>query len=624
MIQQGGVVTAPAMWKQFLTGLVLVALTALVYWPGLTGPFLFDDFPALVSNSRVHVAAGDWPGLWQAATSFVPGGTGRQLAMASFGLNHMLGGLDPWGWKLGGLLVHLVNAVLVYLLCLRLLVLAGVQQWQRLSAFAVALLWAVHPLQASTVLYVVQRMETLSLTFILLALLSYLRGRSAQIAGQRGWPWLAACVPLLVLALGGKESALLLPLYTLCLELTLLSFAGYTPGQRRFWRWGYAAGVVLGAFVYFVLVVPHYAAMQPYIGRDFSMLERLLSQLRILPMYLGQILLPLPGSMTFYYDDFVSSTSLLQPWTTAIGGLLLVGLAFLAWWWRARVPLASLGIFWFFAAHAITSNVVPLELVFEHRNYFALLGVLLVVAEGVRHIPVRDGPGIKVVGVAAVIVLLGFLGMVRSAMWGNNLLLTTELTHLNPNSARAAQDMGILYNAMSDGNIDSPFFSFAVRELERESSLHNASILGEQSLILLHAENDLPVKAKWWGRMHWRLRHRPIGHETTGALFRLLQRRMEGLVMDDVALGDSFLILFDRKPMPSYSYGVVARHALLFRKDEALAKSILERALTQEELPGYFDDLQDVLHEDGYPELAGWLEAQRQETRNSSLVSGRD
>jgi hypothetical protein len=606
-----GYTSAVAGWKCALAGAALLLLVAGVYWPGLTGPFLFDDFPTLVSNARVHVAAGDWAGLWRAATSFDPGGTGRQLAMASFGLNHMLAGLDPWGWKLGGLLVHLFNALLIYLLCQRLLVLAGVQLYVRASAAALALAWAVHPLQVSTVLYVVQRMETLCLTFILLALLAYLRGRAAQIAGNPGWGWIAACVPLLLLALGAKESALLLPLFTLALELTVLGFAAASARTQRFWRGGYALGVVLGLVIYVAVVIPHYANMQPYIGRDFSMIERVLSQLRILPMYLGQIVLPLPGSMSFYYDDFVPSVSLLQPWTTLAGGIFLAGLLGVACWRRSRYPLAALGVFWFIAAHAMTSNVVPLELVFEHRNYFALLGVLLVLAEGVRRLPVRDGPGIKVVAVALVIVFLGFIGFVRASVWGNNLLLTTELTYLNPDSGRAAHDMGILYHAMSDGSIDSPFFSFAVRELEREASLPNASILGEQSLILIHAEHGLDVQAAWWTSLHARLRDRPVGHETVSAMFGLLHRRMAGVVMDDAALGDAFLIMFDRKPMPAYSYGLVARHALLFRKDEALAKAILARVLAAEDVPGYLDDLESVLRDDGHPELAMWLKDQR-------------
>ena len=62
-------IAARAGWKPMLAGLVALLVIAGVYWPGLGGPFLFDDFPALVGNARVHVAAGDWAGLWRAATS---------------------------------------------------------------------------------------------------------------------------------------------------------------------------------------------------------------------------------------------------------------------------------------------------------------------------------------------------------------------------------------------------------------------------------------------------------------------------------------------------------------------------------------------------------------------------
>lgn len=605
-MQQGKAVTAPVVWKQFLTGVVLVVLTALVYWPGLSGPFLFDDFPALVDNARVHVQAGDWQGLWRAATSFDPGGTGRQLAMVSFGLNHMLGGLDPWGWKLGGLLVHLVNAVLVYLLCLRLLALAGMQQWRRLSAFAVALLWAVHPLQVSTVLYVVQRMETLSLTFVLLALLAYMRARSAQIAGGRGWSWLLGCALCFVLALGAKESALLLPLYTLALELSLLGFAGDSVGQRRFWRWGYGMGCAVGLVLFVLVVMPHYVSVETITGRDFNTVERVLSQLRILPMHLGQMLLPLPASMTFYYDDFVASTSLLQPWTTLAGGLLLACLLGLAWYLRRRAPLAALGIFWFFAAHAITSNVVPLELVFEHRNYFALLGVLLVLAEVVRRIPVRDGPAIKMAGVAGVILLFGFLATIRSATWGERLLLATELVALNPQSPRAAHELGVLYYEMSDGSVDSPFFSFAVNTFEQEARLPKASILAEQSLILMHAGHGLPVDPEWWNGMHRRLREQPVTPQTTAALFGLLENRMnKGLQLDDRALDEAFVLMFNKVQMPANSYFHVAMHALEYSNDVPLARQLLSIAVERgADVPNYVPVMVKALKEAGYADMA--------------------
>src|SRR5690606_737989 len=179
----------------------------------------------------------------------------------------------------------------------------------------------------------------------------------------------------------------------------------------------------------------------------------------------------------------------IDPWTTLMGGGLIAGLLFLAVILRRRAPLAALGILWFFAGHAITSNVVPLELAFEHRNYFALLGVLLVIAQAVRMIPVRHGPAIKAVAVCAVILTLGFLGAIRSATWGESLLLATEHAGISPRSPRALQDVGIVYYEMSGGVADSPFFSFAVKVFEQAGSLPSSSILPDQTLLLLGAQH---------------------------------------------------------------------------------------------------------------------------------------
>lgn len=588
----------------------LLCLVALQYWPGLGGPFIFDDFPALVENQRVHITSLEWAQLWKAATSFDPGGTGRQLAMVSFAINHALGGLDPWGWKLGGLLVHMCNATLVYLLCLRLLELAGVREFVRLAAAALALAWAVHPLQVSTVLYVVQRMETLCLTFTMLALSAYLRGRSLQIEGRRGWPWLAACAPLLILALGAKESALLLPLFTLALELTLLDFGGATLAQRRFWRWAYGLGCAAGIVVFVAVVLPRYTAPDAYFTRDFDAVQRVLSQLRILPMYLGQILLPLPARMPFYYDDFEVSTSLLHPWTTLVGGILLALLLLLAAYWRKRAPLAALGVLWFFAGHAMTSNVVPLELVFEHRNYFAVLGVLLVAAEGIRRLPVRDGPAIKVAGVAAILLALGFLGAIRSATWGDRLLLAVEHVDINPDSPRALQDLGIVYYEMSGGSADSPFLSLAMQVFEQEAALPRSGILPDQTLLLLHSKHGLPGAEAVWDRLIAKLKSRPLSPESLIAFYGLIEQRYKGVVLDDRRLTEAIMVLMDRAVLMPHKYAQFGDYLLRYADEPELAANVFANAvlvsLGQDD-EVYARQVLDVLVEEGHLEQARFV-----------------
>lgn len=570
-----------------LLSLVLLALAALVYWPGLSGRFLFDDFPNIVSNTRVHAKALDWASLKMAANAYQPGGYGRPLATVTFAIDYLIGGTDPWGYKLTSLLVHLVNALLVFWLLRRLLALPraggdGNASWRAPAAFAIALLWAIHPLQVSTVLYVVQRMETLSLTFVLLALVAYLHGRMAQRDGARGWPWLMLSSVLAGIGLLSKESAVLFPAYALALELTVLRFESQRPRTRRFLQWAYAAGLLAALVVFAFWVVPLGTADGAYANRDFTLYERLLSQLRVLPMYLGQMLLPLPGSLVFYYDTFEKSTGWLSPATTLAGGIFLLALLAAAWRLRRRMPLVSLGIAWFFAAHLLTSNVLNLELAFEHRNYFALLGILLALADLVRRVPMQDGPALKVAAVGAIVLAFGFLALLRSASWGSGLHLAMELVSRNPASTRASMDLGTMYVVMSDSNPDSPFFSLGEQEFERASLLPNASPLPEQGLILMAATTGQPVNNEWWERLVAKIRTRPIGPQEIISVTGLMKQRYAGIELDDQRLSEAYAALLARDTMPAQFYAQYGDYALTYLHDEALADrmfvSAIERA----------------------------------------------
>jgi len=570
----------PSKYLHSLLAFLLVALTALVYWPGLSGSFIFDDYPNIVTNSRVHAEVVDLPSLRTAARAYEPGAYGRPLAMMSFAVDHAIGGKDPWIYKFTSLLIHLVNTLLVFWLVKRLMVSprAG-PGWSTTAAATIALIWAAHPLQVSSVLYVVQRMEVLSLTFVLLALLCYLHGRQLQIDGRRGWPWLAGSAFLAGIGMLSKETAALFPAFALSLELTILQFDARSLRTSRLLKTTYLAGAIAGAAVFVFWVLPPYMAPHAFDGRDFTLYERLLTQLRVLPMYLGQMLVPLPSSLTFYYDAYAKSTGWLHPISTLWGGFFLLALLSTAWWLRKRMPLTALGIFWFFAAHLLTSNVFNLELVFEHRNYFALLGVLLALADLVRRIPMRDGPALKYVGVGAIALCFGGLAMIRSATWGNELLLATDLVSINPTSQRASSDLATLYVGMSDSNPDSPFYSLGQQEFERGSLMPNSSPLPEHGLILMAATTGQPVKAEWWDRMEQKVRSRPIGPQEVIAVRALMEQRYEGVELDDTRLSRLYSALLARGPMPPQMYAQYGDFALKYLKDEALADHMFVTAI---------------------------------------------
>lgn len=553
--------------------LLIALLTLLAYWPGLSGSFLFDDFPNILQNERIQITSLDLESLRSAANSF---SGARPLAMLSLAVDHYLWGIDPWGYKLTNLTSHLANSLLVYVLVLALLRAprSGTTGTDSLLALFLALAWAIHPLQVSTTLYVIQRMEMMSFTFVLLALLAYLKGRRLQAKGMTGWPWLVACALLGAAGLLFKESAVLLPAYTLALELTVLGFAAAKPGSGRRWRLAYGAATLAALAVFILLVIPRYVTEDAYAFRDFTAGERLLTQLRALPMYLGWILAPNPAAYVFYYDNYPVSTSLLQPISTLLGAALLAALAGTAWMTRKRIPLLSLGILWFFASHFLTSNVAALELVFEHRNYAALLGVLLAVAAVIQRIPAITGS--RILPLASSVILVGLLAMtlIRSASWGDPINLAIELANRNPTSSRASADLGEQYMMLADGNAASPFYAMAVQEFERGASIPGSSPMPEQGLILLAAIAGQQAKQEWWDSLVSKLETRAVGPQEVSMLTGLMARRDDGLEFDDKRFADAYMTAVNRIEMPPTQYFAFGLHALNHLKDPGLAQAL--------------------------------------------------
>lgn len=565
---------------------VLLAVSAsviLIFWPGTYGGFLFDDYHNIVTNTYVQINDLGSDSLWRAANAY-SGGT-RQLAMLSFALNAYWAGINPWAYKVTGLIIHAVNAGLVFLLvnCIQsaLLIKKGKKT---LTAATIAILWAVHPLQVSSALYVVQRMETLCYGFIFVALIFYIKARHQQIESGRSkfLLWIGLTISLLASWLC-KENAILFPVYCLALELTILNFGSASVRQQKMWRIVYLVGCTFAALLFIFYIFPQYYTIEPYSGRNFNTWQRLLTQCRVLVIYLQQMILPLPDNLYFYYDNLEISTGWLHPWSTLTSGMLLLIMFISAIVWRKRYKIYALGIFWFFASHFLTSNVIGLELVFEHRNYFSLLGVLLGCAEIVSHIRTRDGPGIKYFSLTLIVCVVAFLGALRAAMWGSTVLLATDMVGKNPSSARAGMDMGVAYYELSGGDSNSPFYQFAAAQFDRASLLPNASTQADVNLILMNSVAKLPEDVinidAVWDRYLNRLSVLPLGVETTTSIWSLLSERMKGKAIDDTRLQRAVAIVIRRESQPDYRLATIAKYYLVEVKDEMRAKELYEKAI---------------------------------------------
>ncbi len=429
-------------------------LTVLVYWTGLHGPFLLDD------NANLK-AIPDWLagnlGLNSLLFERGAGVLGRPLSMASFAFNAWLGGYTPFSLKLGNLVIHLLCGWAIFGLLTRLL-LRDPNMRARASLFAavIAAVWLLHPLHASTVLYAVQRMAQLSTLFILLGLWLYVALRE-----RLEWePSLPAAAGLLLgvpamtaLAFLSKENGILLPL--LCAVVELSYFNGNKrPAPVRAFHALYTLFPALTGTALFALRPER--IIGGYAGRDFTFLQRMLSQPRALCDYLWKLVVPNPPRMGVYTDDFVVSTGLFAPATTLVAILVLFVISIAAWRWRKALPGLFFGWFFFLAAHALEAGPIPLELYFEHRNYLPSVGILVAlvaIAVMAGQVLVRIGmrPGrigaILTVGVLAV---LAFGAHGRAQVWRSARLIAESSLLAHPHSLRA--NTAVMTSSLRDGD----------------------------------------------------------------------------------------------------------------------------------------------------------------------------
>ena len=418
-----------------------------VFSPGLSGDFVLDDGFNILDNRVLYLEELSSDSIINAAFSFHDGNGARPLPMLSFALDYWRSGsMDATAFKTTNLIIHLLTTVFLAFFFRRLLLLAGCAS-ERVAwvALVLALAWAVHPLQVSSVMYVVQRMQTMATMFLVLALWAYLWMRQVQIDGSgRGRLHGILTLVFLLLALACKEDAPLLFFYVLALELTVLRFQAVQADVARGLRQSFLVLSVLAGAIYVFVVVPHYWQWDAYTGRDFSSLERLMTQARVLVMHLGQIVFPYPDNMTFLYDSLVVSRSLWSPWTTLPSLFLIFGLLIWAWRWRARRPLFSLGVFLFFSGHFITSNVIGLELVFEHRNHFPLIGAVLAIADLAVWVGRRFRFSRLQTGacLAAALIVVSTATVARAYTWGDPVRHGEKQVELHPYSVRAWTQLG--------------------------------------------------------------------------------------------------------------------------------------------------------------------------------------
>lgn len=429
-----------------LVFVLLLGLTFATYWPGLSGPFLLDDWGTLPKLGD-YGPVNNLTTLVSYLTSGNAGPGGRPIALLSFLLNAHDWPAPPWWFKFTNVLFLLLDGCVLAWLLHQLGRVRGLDP--RKCAWAAVLgagLWMVHPLFVSTTLYVVQRMAMLAALFVFAGLGCYVKGRLRLAAGQvrRGYALMVGgLVGGLLLGFFSKENAGLLPLLALVLELTVLQNPGsgtrnQGPDDERIRRphrifrivflWLPSALIV----AYLLWQLRHPEVLVP--GRDFSIGTRLLTEPRVLVRYL--YLLVIPHAWTHgLYTVIPLSRGLWHPWTTLPAIVVVLALIASAFSLRRRWPVLAAAIMFFFAGQLIESTTLPLELYYEHRNF--LPAALLFWPLALWWVTGKGQLLLRRATLVAVFAVLLCLTALRADLWGHPDRLALQWMRLNPNSSRA-------------------------------------------------------------------------------------------------------------------------------------------------------------------------------------------
>ena len=682
---------------KFILAAAFIVTTA-VYWPGLSGTFLFDDYPNIVDNHDVQPHEASLPSLVRVALSSPSSEFKRPLASLSIAANFLATGLDPYWMKLTNLIIHLLNGLLEFLLARILLqsavasattnnctdrietAAAPATEAAVLGAFThtdmvaalIAAGWMLLPINLTAVLYVVQRMESMANLFVLLGLIGYVAGRRRMLASslaasflaRKGWfgrssvssdtsGFFICLISITVFTFVGllaKETAVMLPLYALLIEWTLFQFRSPAPSNLRHnqetscpspelpmggpVRTGKSDRRIITLFLLVLALpmvmglawlVPSLLKPEPWATRDFTLGTRLLSESRIVVDYIAWTLMPTPNALSFYHDDFRISTGLLAPWTTLASIVFLAALIAMMLWLRPRRPLAALGIALFLGCHLLTGTILPLELIYEHRNYFASFGLLLAIIPLLAAPSRSSVPGIiplvtnkanhadKIIATETALttnVSLRGTAMSREALpltlpryalltglmlcwatltaltaysWGHPLRLAQDLAARAPLSPRAQYELGRTYIIYSNYDPASPFTKLAYPPLERAAALPESSILPEQALIFMNARMKLPLKDAWWNSLITRLKTHKPGVQDESSLAALTEcARDHHCELPPDRMTAAFLAALAH-PDPSArllaTYGDYAWNVL---DDETLGQRMIEEAVRAE------------------------------------------
>jgi hypothetical protein len=428
----------------------LIIFVLIIYSNSFDCSFQFDDETSIWNNKKVKslsnfVSFDTWTNI-----------NGRPLSYVTLAFNYYLGDLNPTGYHWFNVLAHILAAILVFLLS-KLLIGISLKELPEKKKIYVALgaafIFAAHPIQVMSVIYIVQRMSILSGLFYILSVLLYIKAR--QYHFNKG---LVSKTTLLyfatglagILALLSKQNAATLPIMWWFVELYFIRNEEQKAAKKYLIAFG---GIILVGILFVVIT-----GILPRETEDISRWQYLISQFKILVLYFQLILFPVALNI----NHNISVSGSLFGIYEIIGLVLIIFLVFMTIRFYKKQRLLSFGILWFFVNMSIESSIIPItDLMMEHRIYLPMFGIALVVAYGLFLLLKQNIVKYSLVMIL-IIIILGTVSYQRNFDWKSVRSIWTSSLQVTPDNPRSLVYVGLSY-AKTDKKVALKYYNQALK-----------------------------------------------------------------------------------------------------------------------------------------------------------------
>ncbi|MGB9498836.1 MAG: tetratricopeptide repeat protein [Dissulfuribacterales bacterium] len=400
---------------------IMLFLGAMVYSNTFNSPFLFDDDGFIVNDYAIRMTELSRDSIKTAGLQGFP--AHRYLPNISWAVNYYFGRLNPFGYHLVNLIIHLLTGIFLFFF-IKTTLRASIKNPEALIivstqcnrgggvyprpnregikpspttdetmidacadkinpdviAFFAAMIWIVQPVGTQAVTYICQRMTSMVALFYILSLLLYVRGRMALRQAPSDWRkpclYFSGCLFSAICAIATKENAGTLPLVILLYEWFFFQDLKLDWSRRQILWIAFFGIVFAGVVFWFLGENPLLRIMNSYNRRNFTLIERVMTEWRIMVYYISLFAWAPPGRLNLDHD-YPLSLSSVNPDTTMITLAAILALFALAAYSAKKERLIAFGILWFFITQATESTIIGIELIFEHRTYIPFMMISL-------------------------------------------------------------------------------------------------------------------------------------------------------------------------------------------------------------------------------------------------------